>query len=122
VEQAAVVAWADANAKHEPALAKRFAIPNGAYLSGSKRTRAAQWERLKKAGARVGIPDLMFPAARQGYHGLLIEMKAARPARSSVSKDQKDRIAELRDEGYRCEVCRGADEAIDILCDYFGII
>lgn len=120
-EQAAVVAWAGYAATLIPDLALGFAIPNGAFLAGSPRQRAAQWARLKKAGAKQGVSDLFWPVPREGYHGLWIEMKAADKRPSAATKEQRAWIAAMRDQGYRAEVCCGAKAAIAVLEGYFGI-
>ena len=33
---------------------------------------------LKRQGVKAGVPDIMLPAARAGYHGLYIELKGRR--------------------------------------------
>lgn len=73
---------------------------------------------LRKMGMRKGFPDLFFPAARNGFHGLLIEMKKSQ--KEKPTKDQKEWIDFLNDSGYCAAVCYGADEAIAKIRDYFG--
>lgn len=72
--------------------------------------------RLKRAGMRPGFPDLFFPIARGGYHGLFIEMK--RRAGGKVSDAQRGWIDRLNHAGYFAIVCAGADEAIQIIENY----
>lgn len=120
-EQAAVVKWATSHARIAPEVGRFVAIPNGAFLAGSPRQRAAQWARLKAAGAKKGASDLFWPVPRQGFHGLFVEMKAPRPHASAVSADQREFLDAAAADGYRAEVCRGAAEAIAVLIDYFGV-
>ena len=75
-----------------------FAIPNGGFRS---RATAA---RLKAEGVTRGVPDLFVP-----YYRLWIEMKRIKDGR--LSTEQKDWIRYLKDAGYTCLVCYGADDA-----------
>lgn len=102
------------NARHPEHARRLIHIPNG----GSRRRHEA-W-RMKCQGVRPGVSDLEFCQARGGYFGLWIEMKAPKPHRSRVTDDQVDWIVLMRDEGYRAEVARGADEALAILEDYLA--
>lgn len=115
-----MVAWATRQGKVIPGVERVVAIPNGAYLAGSPRSRAMQWARLKAAGAKKGAADLFWPVPRQGFHGLFVEMKAPRPHSASVSAEQREFLDAVVADGYRGEVCRGAEEAIAVLMDYFG--
>ena len=107
-EQVAVIQWCD---YHREAR-NIFAIPNGGARS------PITGRKLKEEGVRPGVPDLFLPLARDGYHGLFIEMK--RRKRYTTSPAQKERIEQLMRDGYRVEVCRGADEAIGVIAEYLG--
>lgn len=109
-EQATLVAWFDRT--HLALKGRLFAIPNG-----GKRHRATATQ-LKREGVRAGVPDLMLPVARRGYHGLFIEMKRIRG--SQTSKEQKDWHSFLREQGYRVEVCRGHQMAIEVINEYLA--
>ena len=113
-EQVKVIVWA--RGARSPAKARLvFAIPNG----GNRNEREAV--RLKAEGVTAGIPDLCLPVARQGYHGLYIEMKkSVEDGRSTVSTHQKEKIDELIQEGYHVEVCYGSVEAIAVIQSYLG--
>lgn len=90
-----------------------LAIPNG-----GRRTR---WERgqVLEEGLRKGTPDLFLAVARCGKHGLWIEMKNGKAGR--VSEEQKEMIARLEEQGYKCVVCRSTDEFMEIVGEYiFG--
>jgi len=65
------------------------------------------------------VPDLMLPVARQGYHGLFIEMKRRRGGR--LSPEQREWRARLEAEGYRWVMCEGMDAGIAALREYLGI-
>lgn len=94
---------------HRPELALLFAIPNG-----GKRDKITA-AKLKAEGVKAGVPDLMLPVARGGYHGLFIELKVGdnRP-----SKSQKEWIAHLLNQGYDCAVCWEWTQAMEILLAY----
>jgi len=80
-----------------------------------------QCAKNKRQGLVAGIPDIFYAWARGGYHGLHIEMKRPKTETSRkgvLSAAQKEMIDKLRNDGYRVEVCYGADEAMDVLRDY----
>ena len=72
---------------------------------------------LKRMGLRKGFPDLFFPYARQGYHGLFIELKEG--ISKKPTQDQLEWIARLNKNGYYATVCYGADAAIAEINEYF---
>lgn len=108
-EQAALMEWCAWNSGKYPELRLLFHIPNG----GSRNK--AEAAHLKRQGVKAGAPDLMLPVARGGFHGLFIEMKAAK---GRLSPFQAEWIAALRGEGYRAAVCYGFGEARDTLVRY----
>jgi hypothetical protein len=89
-----------------------FSIPNG-----GKRNKIVA-AKLKREGVKAGIPDLMLPYARGGWHGLFIEMKRIKGG--SVSKIQGERIAFLRGQNYQVKICKGAAEAIEAIKVYMS--
>ena len=110
VEQTALFRWAAYQSGAYPVLRKMYHIPNG-----GKRGKA-EAARFKAQGVKAGMPDIHLPAARGGFHSLYIELK--RLEGGSVSQHQKDRIADLREEGNRVEVCKGWEEAAQVIMDY----
>lgn len=119
-EQAELVRWYDATYRCERTRHRLFMIPNGTHLAGGPRQRAAQASRLKAQGQRNGAPDLMLPIAIGGHHGLFIEMKRRKCGRVSPAQDR--RLQMHRDDGYRAEVCNGADEAKQVIAEYLKSI
>jgi hypothetical protein len=111
-EQALVVARAEALAPSVPALRMLFAIPNGGHRH------KAVAAKLKAEGVRKGVPDLCLPVPCGSHHGLWIEMKAKD---GRVSDEQEEWIGALRAQGYRADVCVGADAAWGVICEYLGI-
>lgn len=93
-----------------PELELMHHIPNGGYRS------PVEGMRLKAQGVKAGIPDIFLPVARGGWHGLYIEMKRQHGGR--VSPEQKDVIEKLRAQGYRVEVCKGFQQAADVIEAY----
>ncbi len=75
--------------------------------------------KMKRMGLRKGFPDLFIPTARQGFHGLFIELK--RDKKSRVSAEQKAWVVYLNEHGYRATICYGADEAINEIKNYMEI-
>jgi hypothetical protein len=95
-----------------PALRNLFAVPNG----GDRHKLTAA--KMKREGQRPGVPDYLLAFPSGGFHGLAIELKSMT---GYASREQKDWIERLRDNGYRAEVCRGWEAAWTVICDYLGI-
>lgn len=111
VEQINLMKWTEYMSGRYPEIKLLFHVPNG----GSRnRIEAAN---LKKQGVKAGVPDLFLPVARGGHFGLFIEMKFGK---NRTTAQQKEWIKELRDQGYRCEVCYGWEAASEVLTDYLG--
>ena len=68
--QEALFEWAAYHMDCMPELEYMHHIPNGGKRD--KRTAVA----LKRQGVKAGVPDICLPVARNGYHGLYIELKA----------------------------------------------
>jgi hypothetical protein len=133
-EQCTVIEWARAHEGVEPRLGLLFAIPNGAKLPYTKSSRGVRYSpeaiRLKSEGLRPGVPDLFLPVPEYGggddlpfgefvqWHGLFIEMKSLG---GTLTVEQKEMIEQLRTQGYRVEVCHGAEQAIAVLQEYLGM-
>jgi hypothetical protein len=108
-EQMAFVDYLD---KVRPEI-KYFAIPNGG------RRHPATAKRMKATGLKPGVPDMCFPIPRAKYHGLYIEMK--REKGGYVDPDQVVWIDYLRGQGYKVEVAKGCQAAIDLLEAYIKL-
>jgi hypothetical protein len=63
-----------------------------------------------------GVPDLCIPVAKNGWHGLYIEMKKEK---GTQSENQILIMEKLRNEGYACEVIYSFDEFREIVNKYF---
>lgn len=57
-------------------------------------SRTEWWKRdkatavaLKRQGVKAGVPDICLPVARNGYHGLHIELKAGKTQQPRIRKD-----------------------------------
>ena len=72
--------------------------------------------KAKRAGNKQGVPDILVDVARQGFHGLRIELK--REKGGVVSDEQSDWHERLREEGYRVVVAKGRYEAIAAIKEY----
>lgn len=109
-EQATLFEWAGMMTGKYPELKLLHHIPNG----GSRDVREAV--NLKRQGVKAGVPDLCLPVPRGGYHGLYIELKRVSGGRVGV--DQKVMLLALRDQGYMSVVCRGWEDAKNVIVDY----
>lgn len=86
-----------------------YHVPNG-----GKRDKATA-AVLKRQGVKAGVPDIMLPAARAGYHGLYIELKAGE---NTTTKKQKEWLEYLRQQGYYTAVCYGWQPAAQLIEQY----
>ena len=85
--------------------------PNGGHRS------ATVGARLKQAGTKPGLPDLLIfdPPPRAQAVGVAIEMKRVGASPSTVSRHQRAWLAALEERGWVALVARGAAEAIGAL-------
>ena len=109
-EQARLFSWCRMQSRQHPELELLFHIPNG----GSRNK--AEAGRFKAEGVKAGVPDLLLPVPRGGYHGLFIELKRLDGGR--LRTEQKAWLDRLRAQGYRTAVCRGWEEASEALLEY----
>lgn len=108
-QQAAIFRWAEYEIGKYPELALLYHVPNG----GKRDARTASI--LQQCGVKPGVPDLVLPVARQGYHGLYIELKAGK---NKTSKNQDIWLKALKDQGYFTAVAYGFEEAKDLILWY----
>lgn len=109
-EQATLFSWAEMQSEKYPELALMYHISNG---GSRKKSEAA---RFKAEGVKGGVPDIVLPVARGGYHGLYIELKRLKGGR--VEKNQQEWHDRLREQGYAVYVCRGWKQASECLVEY----
>ena len=92
--QEALFSWAAYRTEIMPELQYMYHVPNG---------------------GKAGVPDIMLPAARAGYHGLYIELKAGE---NTTTKKQKEWLEYLRQQGYYTAVCYGWQPAAQLIEQY----
>ena len=71
---------------------------------------------MKEMGVKAGVSDVFLPVARGGCHGLWIEMKRLRSGRAT--KEQLEWIEEMIGQGYAATVCRGWEQAAQVITRY----
>lgn len=76
--------------------------------------------RMKAMGLTPGVSDLQLCFPCGGFHGLWIEMKAARPYSAAVSADQKLWLDRMARQGYAAAVARGWNEAAGMITRYLA--
>lgn len=77
--------------------------------------------QMKGEGAKSGYPDLLMDRARNGYHGLRIEMKKYN-RNTKPSEDQETWLTNLSREGFKVVCCRGHQAAIWVIAEYLGLL
>ncbi|MDB8790643.1 VRR-NUC domain-containing protein [Romboutsia sp. 1001216sp1] len=110
-EQMTLIDWCNINTCIYPELKLIYHIPNGGKRGKS------EGARLKRAGVKKGVPDLCLPVPRRNYHGLYIEMKYGN---GRTSKEQKEWINKLNEQGYYATVCNGFEEAKEAIERYIN--
>lgn len=110
-EQQNLFEWSKLSQSKYPELSLLHAIPNA-----GKRN-IVQGARMKREGMLAGVSDVMLPVARNGFHGLYIELKAGK---GKASDSQKWWIAETTKQGYYSTVCFGWIEAKGVLEGYLN--
>lgn len=110
-EQVALMAWATYSTQRYPVLRWLHAIPN----AGKRTPRMAAW--FKAEGLKSGVPDLFLPCARNGFHGLYIELKVGA---NKPSDNQRDFLDFAAEQGYLAVVCYSWEEARETIVEYLG--
>jgi hypothetical protein len=92
--------------------------PNALYCAsaGGMRTSYLQAVKMKRTGYVKGFPDLFIYEPRGEFFGLAIEMKKEKGG--TASPEQKWWRDELRNRKYESYICKGSDEAIEIIKNY----
>jgi len=88
-----------------------FAIPNGGYRH------ITTARKLQREGLKAGVPDLFVPVVRSGFGGLFLEVKTKIGKLSGL---QRFWLAELVENGYRCEIVRSLEDGIKVLKGYLN--
>jgi hypothetical protein len=98
----------------------KLAYPDVLYCAsaGGMRTSYLQAVKMKRTGYVKGFPDLFIYEPRGAFYGLAIEMKKEKGG--TASPEQKRWQEQLRNRGYASYICKGKDEAIKIIDEYFN--
>jgi hypothetical protein len=98
----------------------RLAYPDALYCAsaGGMRTSYLQAIKMKRTGYVKGFPDLFIYEPRGEFHGLAIEMKKVKG--SKIEPEQVQWQEQLRNRGYASYICKGNEEAIKVIDEYFN--
>ena len=98
----------------------KLAYPDALYCAsaGGMRTSYLQAVKMKRTGYVKGFPDLFIYEPRGGFFGLAIEMKKEKGG--VASPEQKRWQDQLRNRGYASYICKGNEEAIKVIDEYFN--
>jgi len=111
--QCAVFKWELTERVRHPELKFMFSTLNGVRLTVGGAVKA------KKAGNKKGVLDIWLPVKRGKYSGLVIELK--KEIGGVVSKEQKEWIAFLNEQGFMAVVCRGFVETVTEIKTYLSM-
>lgn len=94
--------------------------PNILYTAsvGGMRTHIGVARKMKRAGYRKGVPDLMIFEPSKDFVGLAIELKTED---GRLSPEQKYWLEALTARKWKAVMCRGFDEAIKTIDDYLKV-
>lgn len=112
-EQIALMMWCEFQKNVHPELDLIFHIVN----EGKRSVRTGA--ELKRMGMKKGVPDICLPVPKGTYHGLWIELKADKTKRAT--KEQKEWLIKLTEQGYKAVVCYGADDAVTVIKEYLNL-
>jgi hypothetical protein len=117
-----LIQWARLNEQKMPDLALLYHVPNGGMRPKGKRY-GGEAGKMVGLGQKSGVPDLHLPVPRGLYPGLFIEMKSINGdgKKTYPSKNQRWWIDNLKQKGYRVEVCWTWIEARDVLINYLNL-
>ena len=107
--QEEIISWCRNHTGSYPELELLYHVPNG-----GKRDRDTA-RVLKRQGVKAGVPDLVLPVSRCGFHGLYIELKA--PG-GKMEQSQIDYLQSVEQQAYLALVCVGWRAAVQALKDY----
>jgi len=89
-------------------------VPNGFPIGGVNKF--AYMNMMKAQGFKSGFPDLIVFAKNKKHNLFFLEFK--REKGGVTSKNQKDWIKWLNDNGYYAKVVKGNIEAVEVLENY----
>lgn len=103
-----------------PQLRWLAAVPNGGWRGKPRKLRNATLpptaaSKAKAEGVRPGVPDYLWPQRSAPYIGLALELKAKG---GRVDPSQREWLAHLEAQGWKCVVAYGADEAWAAIREY----
>ena len=113
-EQTWVIQWS-----MQPSVRTKFQDLKYLFHIPNERSDKVQAAILKRMGVKKGVPDLCLPVPKGKHHGLWIEMKRIKDG--VVSDDQRWWKENLESMGYIVAVCRGWQQAVNILCWYLEL-
>jgi len=98
----------------------RLAYPDALYCAsaGGMWTSDSQRIKMARTGYVKGFPDLFIYEPRGEFHGLAIEMKKVKG--SKIEPEQVQWQEQLRNRGYCSYICKGNEEAIKVIDEYFN--
>ncbi len=112
IEQISLFRWAAFAENIYPELKLMYHVPNEGKRS------AVTGSRLKQAGLKSGVPDIVLPVARGGYIGLYIELKYGR---NKTTANQEMWLRNLRDQNHLTAVCYGWEQARELIEKYLKL-
>ncbi len=111
-EQINLFRWAAFAENIYPELKLMYHVPNEGKRS------IVTGSRLKQAGLKSGVPDIVLPVAKGEYIGLYIELKYGK---NKLTENQKYWLKELRSQRHLTAVCYGWEQARELIESYLKL-
>ena len=87
------------------------------HPANERKTPPHRGKRLQRQGVKRGVPDIWIMEPRGQWNGLVIELKTKT---GSLTPDQRQWICRLNNRGYAARVCKGLDQTLEVIHQYFA--
>lgn len=91
--------------------------PYAIHIANERKTSRITGILLKLMGVRPGCSDVLISIARNGHHGLWVELKAGK---GRLTLSQKEFLQDMTEQGYLAVCCVGYEAARAVIEDYLG--
>ena len=88
------------------------------HIANERKTTPQGGALLRRMGVLAGVSDIFLARARNGFHGLFLEIKVEG---GKLSQNQIDFLKEMDAEGYDTDVCWNHKEAIKRISEYLHL-
>ena len=88
------------------------------HIANERKTTPQGGALLRRMGVLAGVSDIFLARAKNGFHGLFLEIKADG---GKLSPNQIEFLKSMDTEGYDTDTCVGHKAAIQRISEYLGL-